>query len=110
MISNGIEYAHDILIADKGRNNAVRTDTIAWAPDGRAFYKLNGVNNLKSIVLQGLWLVRFYFIWLCLTKVGWKQSIFVMSDIGGFDMAEQDRWAIYSEEEENVLSKHIEQR
>ena len=50
----GHSINRSVLFAEKGRNNAVRTDTIAWAPDGRAFYKLNGVNNLKSVVLQGL--------------------------------------------------------
>eukprot|EP00250_Pteridium_aquilinum_P016636 c23209_g1_i1 orf=98-2620(+) len=66
----------------KGRSDAVRTDVVAWGPDGRAFYKLKGVDNMNSVVVQEC-------------KV---------------EQPGLDCWRVYTNSDEDVLTKYLLQR
>lgn len=71
---------------NKSRSDAVRTNAIAWTPDGRAFYRLKGVHDMNSVVLQAA------------------------EDVDSSELSPRDCWSIYPKEEEEVLFKYLSYR
>jgi hypothetical protein len=68
---------------DAQRVDAIRTDAIHWDDGARAVWKLQGVDNRSSVVLQ---------------------------DISNIQGSQVEKWSVYSEDEEKVLEAYIAQK
>ncbi|CAK9277787.1 unnamed protein product [Sphagnum jensenii] len=68
---------------DGQRVDAIRTDAIHWDDGARAVWKLQGVDNRSSVVLQ---------------------------DISNIEGSQVEKWSVYSEDEEKMLEAYIAQK
>ncbi|KAH9555200.1 hypothetical protein CY35_08G102700 [Sphagnum magellanicum] len=68
---------------DAQRVDAIRTDAIHWDDGARAVWKLQGVDNRSSVVLQ---------------------------DISNIEGSQVEKWSVYSQDEEKVLEAYIAQK